>query len=252
VTALAPEREASGPGDPPALAVEGVSASYGAYRALFDVGFSVGAGEVVALLGSNGAGKSTVARVVTGLLPTTSGRIVAEGVDRTGQPAHQLARAGLVHVVEGRGIFSRLSVEENLVLAFSQRTNRREVPAWVEQAYEAFPVLANRRSQRGGTLSGGEQRMLSLAKALVVRPRLLVADELSLGLAPSVIDVVYENLRRINAAGSALLVVEQHVDRILGLATRGVVLEHGSVAFAGPTAEAVKAVEARLVAAPVD
>jgi len=233
----------------PALSLEGVSAAYGAYRALFDVSFSVGAGEVVALLGSNGAGKSTVARVVTGLLPASSGRVLVDGVDRTGQPAHQLARAGVVHVVEGRGVFSRLSVEENLVLAFSQRTGRRQVPAWLEQAYEAFPILARRRTQKGGTLSGGEQRMLSLAKALVVQPRLLVADELSLGLAPTVIDVVYENLRRINAAGTAVLVVEQHVDRVLGLASRGVVLEHGSVVFDGSAEDAVGAVEQRLAAA---
>jgi branched-chain amino acid transport system ATP-binding protein len=227
----------------PALELEDVSASYGAYRALFDVSFTVEAGEAVALLGSNGAGKSTVARVVSGLLPPTAGRLLLDGRDRTGERAFQLARAGVAHVVEGRGVFSRLSVEENLVLAFSQRAGRSRVPEALEQAYAAFPVLAGRRTQKGGTLSGGEQRMLSLAKALVVRPRLLVADELSLGLAPAVIDAVYENLARIHARGTALLVVEQHLDRVLGLAARAVVLEHGAVAYTGPASEAVQAVE---------
>ncbi|MHB1923106.1 MAG: ABC transporter ATP-binding protein [Acidimicrobiales bacterium] len=232
----------------PALELDGVSASYGPYRALFGVSFTVGAGEAVALLGSNGAGKSTVARVVSGLLAVTDGRMTLDGVDRTNQPPYRLARAGVAHVVEGRGVFGRLTVEENLTLAFHQRAGRGGVAACREQAYEAFPVLAGRRHQKGATLSGGEQRMLSLAKVLVAPPRLLVADELSLGLAPAIIDVVYENLRRIHAEGVALLIVEQHVDHVVGLAARAVVLEHGSVAFEGPASAAVAAVESLLAA----
>jgi len=232
----------------PILELDGVSASYGPYRALFGVSFAVGAGEAVALLGSNGAGKSTVARVVSGLLAVTEGRMTMEGVDRTNQQPYRLARAGVAHVVEGRGVFGRLNVEENLTLAFRQRVGRGGLVACLEQAYEAFPILALRRHQKGANLSGGEQRMLSLAKVLVVPPRLLVADELSLGLAPAVIDVVYENLRRIHSAGTALLVVEQHVDRIVGLAARAIVLEHGSVAFLGRASDAVAAVEALLAA----
>jgi branched-chain amino acid transport system ATP-binding protein len=233
---------------PPALEVEGISAAYGPYRALFDVSITVPAGGVVALLGSNGAGKSTVARTVTGLLPCTAGKVRVAGRDVTGLPAYKVARAGVAHVPEGRGIFASLTVEENLVLAFRQRAGRQAVAGALARAYEAFPVLGERRRQRGGTLSGGQQRLLSLAKVLVVPPSLLVADELSLGLAPVVVDAVYEGLSEINRAGTALLVVEQQVDRVLSLAQQAVVLEHGAVAFAGSSGEAMVAVERVLAA----
>lgn len=228
---------------PPALEVDHVSAAYGPYRALFDVSFSVPAGSITALLGSNGAGKSTVARVVSGLLPSTAGTIRLGGRDVTGQPAYKIARAGMAHVPEGRGIFSNLTVEENLVMAFRQRAGRKQVPGALERAYEAFPVLGERRKQAGGTLSGGQQRLLSLAKVLVVPPHLLVADELSLGLAPVVIEAVYRGLREINRAGTALLVVEQQVDRAIDLATDAVILEHGAVAFNGTADLALGAME---------
>ena len=249
MTTVVETERSSAPADaPPALEVDAVNASYGPYRALFGVTFAVPAGGITALLGSNGAGKSTVARVVTGLLRATAGRIRVGGVDATNLAPYKLARAGVAHVVEGRGIFSHLTVEENLTLAFRQRAGRRRVADSLARAYEAFPALGQRRRQRGGTLSGGEQRMLSLAKVLVVPPRLLVADELSLGLAPSVIDRVYDSLRLIHGAGTALLVVEQHVDRVLQLASRAVVLEHGSVAFDGPADQALGAVERVLTA----
>ncbi|MDA8071733.1 MAG: ABC transporter ATP-binding protein [Actinomycetota bacterium] len=225
---------------PPALDVEHVSAAYGPYRALFDVSFTVPAGGAVALLGANGAGKSTVARVVSGLLPTTSGAIRLDGRDVTGLPAYKIARAGMAHVPEGRGILANLTVEENLTLAFRQRGGRHRVPDALERAYRAFPVLGERRRQRGGTLSGGQQRLLSLAKVIVVPPRLLVADELSLGLAPVAIEAVYEGLEQINRAGTALLVVEQHVNRVPELVDQAVVLEHGSVVFAGAAGDAVR------------
>lgn len=227
----------------PALEVEHVSASYGPYRALFDVSFTVPARGVTALIGSNGAGKSTVSRVVTGLLPSTSGAVRVNGRDVTGWPAYKIARAGTAHVPEGRGVFASLTVEENLRLVFRQRGGRRCVPGALTQAYEAFPALSRRRGQPGGTLSGGEQRMLSLAKVLVLPPSLLVADEISLGLAPVVIDAVYEGLRQINKAGTALLVVEQQVDRVLDIANSAVVLEHGSVAYSGSAEGALAAVE---------
>jgi branched-chain amino acid transport system ATP-binding protein len=230
-------------GDPPALEVDHVSASYGPYRALFDVSFSVPAGGVTALIGSNGAGKSTVSRVVTGLLASTAGAIRLGGRDITGLAAYKIARAGTAHVPEGRGVFASLTVEENLRLVFRQRGGRNCVPDALARAYEAFPVLGERRRQHGGTLSGGEQRMLSLAKVLVLPPSLLVADEISLGLAPVVIDVVYEGLRQINRAGTAVLVVEQQVDRVLDLAGTAVVLEHGSVAYQGPADGALAAIE---------
>jgi len=199
---------------------------------------------IVALVGSNGAGKSTVARTVTGLVTASAGHVVFSGKDVTALPAYKIARLGMAHVVEGRGVFSSLTVEENLTLAFRQRDGRSRLKDNLERAYTAFPILGERRRQMGGTLSGGQQRLLSLAKVLVVPSKVLVADELSLGLAPVVVDTVYEGLREINRNGTALVVVEQQVNRALQLANWAVVLEHGSVAYEGEPAGAGKAVEA--------
>ena len=229
--------------DAPALVRVGVSAASGPYRALFDVSLAVPAGGITALIGSNGAGKSTVSRVASGLLATSTGTVWLDGRDVTGWPAYKMARIGMAHVPEGRGVFASLTVEENLKLTFRQRGGRRTVADSLERAYEVLPLLAGRRHQRGGTLSGGEQRILSLAKVLVVPPRILVADEISLGLAPLMTDVVYDGLRRINQAGTALLIVEQQVHRVLEIAENAVVLEHGSVAYQGPSPGAMGAVE---------
>jgi branched-chain amino acid transport system ATP-binding protein len=227
----------------PALQVDHVCASYGPYRALFDVTFSVPAGGATALIGPNGAGKSTVARVVTGLIPSSAGSICLCGLDVTGQPAFKIARAGCAHVPEVRGVFARLTVEENLRLLFRQKLGRRGVPDALHRAYEDFPILGERRRQHAGTLSGGEQRILSLAKVLVCPPRLLVADELSLGLAPVVIDAIYDGLRKINRTGVALLIVEQQVHRVLDMVETAVVLEHGATAYVGPVGGALVAAE---------
>jgi branched-chain amino acid transport system ATP-binding protein len=226
------------------LSLQNVCAGYGPYRALFDVSFRVPSGGVVALVGSNGAGKSTVARTVTGLVTASSGQVRLSGDDVTGLPAFRIARMGMAHVVEGRGVFSTLTVEENLTLAFRQRQGRGKLKENLERAYTAFPILGERRRQMGGTLSGGQQRLLSLAKVLVVPPKVLVADELSLGLAPVVVDQVYEGLEQINRNGTALIVVEQQVNRVLQLATWAVVLNHGSVAYEGEPDGANAAVEA--------
>lgn len=226
------------------LALQNVSAAYGPYRALFNVSFRVPTGGVLALVGSNGAGKSTVARTVTGLVTATSGRVVFAGRDVAGLPAYKIARLGMAHVVEGRGIFSSLTVEENLTLAFRQREGRGKLAANIERAYSAFPILGERRKQMAGTLSGGQQRLLSLAKVLVVPSKVLVADELSLGLAPVIVDQVYDGLKEINRNGTALVVVEQQVHRVLELANWAVVLDHGNVAYEGEPSGASKAVEA--------
>jgi len=225
------------------LEVSHVSASYGPYRALFDVSFSIPAGGVVALIGSNGAGKSTVARTITGLVSATDGSVRFGGTDVTRTSTWRIARLGMAHVVEGRGIFSSLTVEENLVLVFRQRAGRVRVGENLARAYEAFPILGQRRKQAAGTLSGGQQRLLSLAKVLVVPPKLLVADELSLGLAPVVVDAVYEGLEAINRNGTAMLVVEQQIDRVLKLASKALVLDRGRVAYDGSPAGAASAVE---------
>jgi branched-chain amino acid transport system ATP-binding protein len=225
------------------LVLEHVCAAYGPYRALFDVSFSVPAGGILALVGSNGSGKSTVARTATGLVTATEGKIMLSGHDVTVMPAYKIARLGMAHVVEGRGVFSSLTVEENLTLAFRQRAGRRLLAENLERAYTAFAILGERRRQLAGTLSGGQQRLLSLAKVLVVPPQVLVADELSLGLAPVVVDTVYEGLREINRNGTALIVVEQQVTRVLELAHKAIVLDRGSVAYDGGPEGAAQAVE---------
>lgn len=231
---------------PPALRFEHLSAAYGPYRALFDVSFSIAPSSIVALLGSNGAGKSTVSRVATGLLPSTEGRVHINGIDVTGQPAFKIARLGVAHVPEGRAVFSSLTVEENLTLAFRQRAGRKLVADAVGRAYNTYPMLGERRKQRAGTLSGGQQRLLSLAKVLVSPPELLVADELCLGLAPLVVEAVYDGLRAISKAGTTLLVVEQQVERVLGIAQHAIILEHGAVAYDGGPSDVAEAMESIL------
>jgi len=232
----------------PQLELHRVSAGYGPYRALFDVSLEVPAGAVAALLGSNGAGKSTLARVASGLIRPTAGRIRVGGLDVTGQPAHRIARLGVAHLPEGRAIFSSLSVEENLVLSFRARAGRREVVGALDSAYETYPVLADRRTQRAGTLSGGQQRLLSLAKVLTLPPKFLIADEMSLGLAPKVVDDVYQRLRTIGRSNTSFLVIEQQVDRVLELADRAVVLDHGAVVYDGAPEGATEALASTLAA----
>jgi branched-chain amino acid transport system ATP-binding protein len=219
------------------LELRGVSAGYGPFRAIFGVSFSVPERGVVALLGANGAGKSTIARAVTGLVPIQDGSLLFEGRDISTLKAWRVARLGIVHAPEGRSVFGSLTVEENLTLDFARSLGRKRVSEGLDRAYELFPRLGERRSQGANTLSGGEQRMLSLARVLVNPPRLLVVDELSLGLAPIVIDELYATLRHVNEAGTALLLVEQYVGRALSLAQSVVVLQHGEVMYDGPSAD---------------
>ncbi|MFZ0059952.1 MAG: ATP-binding cassette domain-containing protein [Acidimicrobiales bacterium] len=234
-------RVGSGPGPTPArespprplLELRDVDVSYGPYRALFGVSFSVAERSAVALVGSNGAGKSTVARVVSGLVRPSGGRIVFDGRDVTGWPAWRIARLGVAHAPEGRSVFASLTVEENLALDFRRSFGSRGLAAALRRAYETYPRLGERRDQLAGTLSGGEQRMLALARVLAVPQRLLVVDELSLGLAPVVVDEVFAALRHVLESGTALLIVEQHVERALELADRAVVLSAGRATFEG-------------------
>jgi len=220
----------------PVLALDHVDAAYGPFRALFDVSFEVRPGSAVALVGPNGSGKSTVARAASGLLAPTAGAVLVDGKDLTGEPAHTFARAGIAHAPEGRAVFATLTVAENLQLAFRGAASGPGVRAGLDEAFELFPRLGERRNQVAGTLSGGEQRMLTLARVLVLRPRLLIADELSLGLAPIVTAEVYRVLGQVRDAGTALLVVEQHLDHALSLADRVVVLRQGEVAYDGTPA----------------
>jgi branched-chain amino acid transport system ATP-binding protein len=220
------------------LDLHGVSAGYGPFRAIFDVSLAVQPGEAVALLGPNGVGKTTIARVATGLVPPTQGAVLVEGADMTGAAPHRFRRAGVIHAPEGRSVFATLTVEENLVLSFRASRGRGEVAHDLERAFSLFPALGSRRKQVAGTLSGGQQRMLAMARVLVEEPKLLVADELSLGLAPIVVDEVYASLERLREAGSSLLIVEQHVGHALSLCDRVVLLDHGAISWEGASAEA--------------
>jgi len=219
------------------LELRDVEASYGPYGALFGVSFTVPERSVVALVGSNGAGKSTVARVISGLVRASAGAVFFDGHDITGWPAWRIARAGLAHAPEGRAVFASLSVEENLLLTFRKAVGRHGQAESLERAYEVFDRLAKRRDQLAGTLSGGEQRMLALAKVLAVPQRLLVVDELSLGLAPAVVAKVFGALKKILASGTSLLIVEQHIGRVLEFAERVVVLVRSRVVREGPVGE---------------
>jgi branched-chain amino acid transport system ATP-binding protein len=218
------------------LTLDEVSAGYGPFRALFGVSLSVPANSALALVGPNGAGKTTVARVASGLLAPTAGRVTLDGRDVTGLPAHELARCGVAHANEGRSVFASLTVEENLVLTFRQKFGRSGVDRALDDAYSLFERLGERRDQVAGSLSGGEQRMLALARVVVLRPLVLIADELSLGLAPTVVNEVYRILDQVRAAGTSVMLVEQHLDRALAFADHAVVLDSGEVTWQGPAA----------------
>jgi branched-chain amino acid transport system ATP-binding protein len=222
---------------PPILELVGVEARYRNFRALFGVDLRVDTGSALAIVGANGAGKSTVARVASGLVAPTAGSVRLAGQDMTGRPPHEFARAGLAHAPEGRAVFASLTVEDNLALAFRNCSRIDDSDAATEEAFALFPRLKGRRRQLAGTLSGGEQRMLTLARVMVLRPRLLIADELSLGLAPLVTGEVYETLARIRDQGCALLVVEQHIDHALALADHVVVIRKGEVVHRGPASD---------------
>jgi branched-chain amino acid transport system ATP-binding protein len=211
------------------LSLQSVTAGYGDAIVLRDVDFTVDTGEVVALLGPNGAGKTTLLRTATGFVRPRSGRIAFDGQDITGKPPHTYVGRGICHLPEGRGIFPSLTVLENLTVQARQR-NRSEV---VAEVTELFPVLGERLKQTSGSLSGGEQQMLALARAYVTKPKLVVVDEASLGLAPRVVDMIFEVLAQLCASGMSLVIVEQYVQRALALANRVYILSRGEVIHEG-------------------
>jgi branched-chain amino acid transport system ATP-binding protein len=217
------------------LAVTDVSVSYGKRRALDGIALEVAAGEIVTLLGANGAGKSTVLRAISGLVRPAHGRVLYDGRDITGWSADAIVAAGVGHVPEGREVFPAFTVEENLLVG-GHTVAPREIASRLDEAWALFPVLRERRRQRAGTLSGGEQQMLAIARALVARPRLLLLDEPSLGLAPLVAREIFHVIRQVNAAGVTVLLVEQHARRALGIAARAYVLETGRIVAQGSSA----------------
>jgi branched-chain amino acid transport system ATP-binding protein len=215
------------------LVLDGITAGYGDTVVLRDVHLAVPAGRVVALLGANGAGKTTLLRVASGLLPPRTGRLVVDGADRTGAAPETLAGAGVCHVPEGRGVFPSLTVRENLRLY----SRPGDEGAALDRAVEAFPRLGERLHQVAGTMSGGEQQMLALARAYLGRPRFVLLDEVSMGLAPRIVDEIFDFLGRLAAEGAALLLVEQYVTKALALADHVYTLARGQIAFAGEPAE---------------
>jgi branched-chain amino acid transport system ATP-binding protein len=222
----------------PLLEVDSVSVSYGEARALFDVSLRLDAGRAIAVLGANGAGKTSLAAAIVGVVRAAGGAVRFEGADITRWPAHRISRAGIAYVPEGRGIYPHLTVIDNLRAMLRYAVPKGERDDAVAQAIELFPLLGRRRKQAAGTLSGGEQQMLSLARVLAAPPKLLVADEMSLGLAPMMVDLVFESLGRAKAAGVTVLLVEQYVERALDLADDAIVLLQGSVAWSGAAADA--------------
>jgi branched-chain amino acid transport system ATP-binding protein len=218
------------------LEIEDLSVAYGQRRALDGVSLSVREGEIVTLLGANGSGKSTTLRAISGLVRPRRGRIVYRGRDLAAASPDAIVAAGIGHVPEGRDIFGEFSVRENLLVG-AHTTPRRQVEARLAEAYTAFPVLRERQAQRAATLSGGEQQMLAIARALIARPHLLLLDEPSLGLAPRLVIEIFRVIERINRDGVTVLLVEQNARRALALAGRGYVLEIGRVAVSGPSAE---------------
>ncbi|MCC7476056.1 MAG: ABC transporter ATP-binding protein [Pirellulales bacterium] len=219
------------------LEVENLGVFYGAIEALRGVSLCVEAGEVVTLIGANGAGKSTTLRTISGLLQPRSGKIVFDGRPIQNWPPHKVVETGLVQAPEGRKIFSNLTVEENLNLGAFLRNDKAAIAKDRERALEFFPRVRERLAQQAGTLSGGEQQMLAIARALVARPKLLMLDEPSLGLAPQLVQTIFQVIREINRAGTTILLVEQNANMALQVAHRAYVIEVGKIRMEGPAAQ---------------
>ena len=218
------------------LEVEGLTTHYGRTQVLWDIGFAVQEGRTVTLIGSNGAGKTTILNTICGILRASAGRVLFLGQPINRVPAHKLVGMGLVQVPEGRELFARMTVRENLELsAYTRRDS--EVGKDIAAVMERFPVLGRRQSQLAGTLSGGEQQMLAIGRGLMARPKLLILDEPSWGLAPMMIDTVFDAIRAIQAEGTTILLVEQNAAQALAVADQGYVLEHGRIVLSGPAAE---------------
>jgi len=219
------------------LTVDNVSVYYGAVQAIRNVSFYVEKGEIVTLIGANGAGKSTVLRALSGVVRPSAGSIVHDGKSIAGLPSHRIARMGIAHVPEGRGVFADMSVRENLEMGAYTRTSRKEVAESFERAFRLFPRLAERENQLAGTLSGGEQQMLAIGRGLVQRPDLLLLDEPSMGLSPVLVGEIFRMIGEISKAGTTILLVEQNASMALAIADRAYVLEAGEITLSGKASD---------------
>jgi branched-chain amino acid transport system ATP-binding protein len=226
------------------LDINGISASYGHVKALKDVYYNVEECEIVSVIGSNGAGKTTLLKVISGLVKPTAGAIIFKG-EKLPKKAHQIVAAGIVHVPEGRKTFSGLTVEENLLVGAYLCTDQKEVKRRLEQQYEMFPLLKERLNQYAGTLSGGEQQMLAIGRGLMAKPQLLLMDEPSLGLAPFIIDQVFELILKIKQMGITILLVEQNARKALSICDKACVIENGMINICGTGKELLDSEEVK-------
>ena len=217
----------------PMLEMHGVTAGYGPFTALWNVALRVSAGEAVAVVGPNGAGKTTLLRVISGVIAPSAGMMTFEGVSLAGRPAHEIVAHGIAHVPEGRRLFPGLTVADNLKMGAFLPSARKSFAQSLERVYALFPVLQERRAQRAGSLSGGEQQMLAIGRALMSRPKLILLDEPSMGLAPVMVLRLFDLIRRVRAEGYTILVVEQNVRQVLKLVDRAYLLEVGRIHMEG-------------------
>ena len=219
------------------LEVENLNVYYGVIQAIKNVSFTVGEGEVIALIGSNGAGKTTTLQTITGMLTPASGKIIFRGEDVTKVPGHKLVEMGISHVPEGRRVFSQLSVYENLKLGSFTRKNKMEIESSIKRVYRSFPRLEERKNQLAGTLSGGEQQMLAMGRALMSVPIIMLMDEPSMGLSPILVQEIFHIIEEIKRGGTTVLLVEQNANKALQIADRAYVLETGSIVKEGKASE---------------
>ncbi|TCL62978.1 amino acid/amide ABC transporter ATP-binding protein 2 (HAAT family) [Hydrogenispora ethanolica] len=219
------------------LEITNLSVNYGAIRALTNISLDVKTGEIVALIGSNGAGKTTTLNTISGIVPVAEGSISFKGRNITKTPPHQIAALGIAHVPEGRRVFPRMSVMENLEMGAFTRNDREGVRASFEEVFQRFPRLEERKNQLAATLSGGEQQMLAMGRALMAKPTLMLMDEPSMGLAPMLVEEIFNIIRAINQSGTTILLVEQNAHMALSIASRAFVLETGNIVLAGAASE---------------
>ncbi len=227
------------------LEVKDLQVYYGVICALKGISFEVNEGEIVSLIGANGAGKTTMMQSVVGMIPKKSGSVIFDGIDITKTPCHKIVQMGMTQVPEGRRIFQELTVYENLMMGAYTVRDQQRFKEDLESIFQRFPRLAERRNQIAGTLSGGEQQMLAMSRALMIRPKLLMLDEPSMGLAPILVDQVFEIIKELNASGTTILLVEQNASKALEIADRAYVLETGSITLSGTGKELAQSDEVR-------
>jgi len=215
------------------LEVKDLEVHYGVIKAIKGISFEVNQGEVIALIGANGAGKTTILHTITGLIPSSKGKITFEGTDITKLPGHKIVYLGMAHVPEGRRVFSQLTVLQNLKMGAYTRKDKKEIEDTLKMVYEKFPRLEERKNQTAGTLSGGEQQMLAMGRALMSHPKIILMDEPSMGLSPIFVEEIFNIIREISKTGTTVLLVEQNAKKALSIANRAYVLETGKIALSG-------------------